>query len=165
MQNLSPSLPAHSPVPAEFEAQSLLCNNDPRNLVAPLRAAKSALAQEQALSPQKVRELQIAILLQDEWEAWLIQREFLRSDAQRGRECLQQVRRELDSLRTELNHWAAYERICGHNPLSDLVQSLVVKERIAQFLPEWIKQREDQIAALTRKMEPCAQHNGLGHLL
>ena len=167
MEHLSPTLTAADQTftPGLSEAQSLLCNHDPRNLVAPLREAKSALARDQSLSPQKVRELQIAILLQDEWEASLVQREFLKNDVQRGRECLQQVRRELESLRAELSDWAAYERICGHNPLPDLVQALVVKERIEQFLPEWIKQQEEQIAALTRKMEPCAQDNGLRHLL
>jgi hypothetical protein len=172
MENLSSTLTASNPMPGEqtfppglFEAQSLLCNHDPRNLIAPLREAKSALACEQALSPQKVRELQIALLLQDEWEASLVQREFLKNDVQRGRECLKQVRRELESLRAQLNDWAAYERICGHNPLPDFVQALIVKERIEQFLPVWIKQQEEQIAALTRKMEPCAQHHGLRHLL
>jgi hypothetical protein len=59
-----------------------------------------------------------------------------------------------------LSDWAAYERICGRNPLPDLIQALVIKERMEQFLPEWIKQQEEQIAELTRKMEPCAQHNG-----
>src|SRR5262245_12396281 len=142
MENVSPTLTAHSPVlPGLFEAQSLLWNNDSRNLIAPLREAKSALAHDQALSPQKVRELQIAILLQDEWEASLVQREFLKNDVQRGRECLQKVRGEIESLRAQLNDWAAYERICGQNPLSDLMEALVVKERIAEFLPQWIKER------------------------
>jgi hypothetical protein len=84
MEKLLPTLTASNRLPTEmfppglFEAQSLLCNNDPRNLVAPLREAKSALAREQVLSPQKVRELQIALLLQDEWEASLVHREFLK---------------------------------------------------------------------------------------
>jgi len=166
LSTLSPSpLPTQQIPPGLFEAQSLICNHDFRNLVAPLRQAKSVLAQEQSLSAQNVRELQIGLLLQDEWEALSAQREFLKNDVQRGRDCLQQVRCELNTLRTQLHDWAAYERICGRNPLPDLVQALVVKERMEQFLPTWIKSQEEQVAALTKKMETCAQNNGLGHLL
>jgi hypothetical protein len=148
-----------------FEAQSFLRNNDPRNLVAPLRQAKFVLADTAALPAQTARELQQAVLLQDQWEALLAERELLRNDIQRGREGLNEVRRDLITLWAQLAEWPAYERICGHNPLPDLVQSISVRERIEEFLPGWIARREDQLATLNLKMEACAQNNGLAHLL
>jgi len=89
--------------------------------------------------------------------SWLVKREFLKNDVQRGRECRQQVRRELESLRAQLSDWAAYERICGRNPCSDLVQAPRGEERIENFLPEWSQQQEEQIAALTRKNGTLSQ--------
>ena len=148
-----------------FKAKTFLHNNDPRNLVAPLRQARSALADAAALPAQTARELQRAVLLQDEWEALLAERELFRNDIQRGCECLDAVRRELATLRAQLAQWPTYERICGHNPLPDLVQSIIVKERIEEFLPNWIARREDQLATLNREMKACAQNNGLAHLL
>jgi len=148
-----------------FKAQTFLHNNDPRNLVAPLRQARSALVDVAALPAQTARELQQAVLLQDEWEALLAERELFRNDIQRGRECLDMVRRELATLRAQLAEWPTYERICGHNPLPDLVESISVKKHIEDFLPGWIARREEQLATLNRKIEACAQNNGLAHLL
>jgi len=148
-----------------FAAESLLRNTDPRNLVAPLREARAAMAHAPASPEKTARELQNAVGLQEKWEAWLLEREVFRNDIQRGRECLQEIRTELVSLRAQLADWPACERICGHNPLSELLQSIVTKERIEEFLPIWLENREQQLAALKLKMEACAQQNGLEHLL
>ncbi len=148
-----------------FEAESLFRNMDPRDLVAPLRTAQAAIAQAPALAEETAREIEVALRLQENWEAWLAAREMLRNEVQRGRECLEQVRRELQELRWKLEAWPAYERICGHNPLAHYLQSLDAKERIERFLPAWLEQREEQLAALNTKMATCARQNGLEHLL
>jgi len=150
---------------ALFEAESLLRNIEPNNLVQPLRQARNAIAQSSAMGKETASQLRNAVLLQDQWEAWQTERELLRNDTRRGRECLEGVRAELAQLRSQLADWADYERICGKNPLSTLMQAIIEKERIEQFLPAWIENREKQLAALGCKMASCAQENGLEHLL
>jgi hypothetical protein len=150
---------------SRFEAESLLRNIDPRNLVAPLREAKTAIAHTPALLEQTSDDLQMAAGVQERWETWLLDRELLRNDIQRGKECLQEIRRDLVALKNQLADWPAYERICGYNPLSQLLQSIVAKECIEQFLPGWLQGREKELAALAVKMEACARQNGLEHLL
>jgi hypothetical protein len=170
MNNFSSNAPAQDPHPGIalgniFEAESLLRNIDPRNLVAPLRKAQAAISHAPAMLEKSAPDLRTAVDLQEQWEGWMLQRELLRNDIQRGKECLQEVRRELSTLRTQLGCWPAYERICGYNPLSELLQSIRAKECIEQFLPEWIESREQQLAALNLQMKPCAQQNGLEHLI
>jgi hypothetical protein len=151
--------------PELLAAQSLLMNMDPRNLVEPLRVAQASRARLPDLAEETAKEIQVALHLQQDWDAWLAQRELLRIDAERGRDCLAQSRRELEELRWKLEHWPAYERTCGHNPLAQYLQAIDARERIEKFLPCWIERCEDQLATLTSKMEACARQNGLEHLL
>ncbi len=75
------------------------------------------------------------------------------------------MQRDLAVLRGRLEDWPACERICGLNQLPEYMQSLAASERIEQFLPGWLKRREERLHALGRKMERCARQNGLEHLL
>lgn len=80
-------------------------------------------------------------------------RDQMRTEIKRGRELLEQVQCELVVLRARLDEWAGYEVVCGKNPLSDYMQAIAVKERIEQYLPVWLKRREEQLHALDRQME------------
>jgi hypothetical protein len=81
------------------------------------------------------------------------QRELLLSQIKRGEECLNQVRKDLETMRTDLEEWVEYERVCGRNPLIDYLQSISAKERIARFLPEWLKRQRDRLQNLERNMQ------------
>lgn len=146
----------------EVEVQSLLRNLDQRSLVTPLRKQADLTANGNGACAEERR---AAIALQQQWDAWLAQREVLCGDIKRGRECLEQTHKELAGLRTNLEDWAGYERICGRNPLLENMQLLAAKERIEQFLPGWLKRREAQLHTLNHQMEQCAKQNGVEHLL
>src|SRR3954470_16010519 len=94
-----------------------------------------------------------ALELQEQWTSWLKERESLRADIKRGIEYLDQVVKEHALARAGLEQWPAYERHCGKNPVFDYAQTLLVSERIEQFLPDWLKRREAQLNALIRTME------------
>jgi hypothetical protein len=170
VENLSYSqLEASSGIPIPpaclLEAESLIRNMDPRNLVASLRGAHASIAQFPELPPATTAQIEVALRLQEQWESWLTARELLRDESKRGRDYLEQVRHELHEMRGELEDWPACERICGYNPVAQLLQAIDAKERIERFLPSWLERRDQQLASLTRKMEACARQNGLEHLL
>jgi len=47
----------------------------------------------------------------------------------------------------------------------EYMQALVAKEHIQQFLPVWIKRREDRPAGALQRMERWAKEQGVEHLL
>jgi hypothetical protein len=144
-----------------IEIESLLCNLDEKDLLAPLREAKAAIGRADAAKAEVVEKRWAALALQQQWNAWLAQRELLREEIKRGKECLEQVRQELTALHARLEDWPAYERECGKSPLFRFTQALSVNERVQEFLPGWLERREGQLQALTREMEACARQNGL----
>jgi hypothetical protein len=149
--------------PSEIEVACLIRNLDQKNLVAPLReAALANIAPSREAAEKKRR---AALALQEQWDGCVAQRELLRNEIKRGKECLEQVQTELAGVRERLEDWADFERICGVNPLPEYMQSLSAKERIEQFLPGWVKRREARLEALERQMERSARENGLEHLL
>jgi hypothetical protein len=79
--------------------------------------------------------------------------EQLLSDIKRGEECLQQLQRELVSLRADLEAWPEYERVCGTNPLAGYLQAISTKEQLVNFLPGWLKRQQEQLQSLSRTME------------
>jgi hypothetical protein len=124
----------------------------------PKRAAITPLLASQANGPEgeAVEPLRGAgVAASEQSEHWRAQREVLRGEIKRGRECLEETERELVSLRNRLEEWPAYERICGRNPLQDYMQVLAAKERIAQFLPGWLTRREAQLRVLSAQLERC----------
>ena len=148
----------------EIEIERLFRNSDQNNLVAPLREARARRSEGGSLKTGEGQQ-RAALALQQEWESWLVQRELLRNEIKRGKEILDQVRKELAETREELEAWPAFERICGRNPLMDYMQTLTAKERIEQFLPQWLERREAELTTLNQQMERCAKQNGLEHLL
>ena len=102
-----------------------------------------------------------ALALQEQWDVWFAKRDQMRSEIKRGWEFLEQVQRELAVLRTRLDEWPGYEVVCGKNPLSEYMQAIAAKERIEQYLPSWLKRREEQLHALNRQLEHCARNNSV----
>lgn len=96
-------------------------------------------------------------LLKEQSDAWFAKRDQMRSEIRRGRECLEQVKGELAALRARLDDWPGYELVCGKNPMLDYMQAIAAKERIEQFLPGWLKDREEQLRALDLKIERHAR--------
>jgi len=144
-----------------IEMESLLCNIDEKNLVAPLREAKAAIGRAGPARAEALEKRRAALALQERWSSCLLQRELLRDEIKRGKECLAQVREELAGLHLRLEDWPAYERECGKNPLFRLTKALSVTERVEEFLPGWLERRESKLQALIREMELCAKENGL----
>jgi hypothetical protein len=144
------------------ELQNFLRNIDRENLVAPLREAETSLDHTRPEATEKCR---AALVLQERWNSWLAQREVLREEIKRGKECLQQVQEDLAATRASLEDWARYERQCGKNPLFSSTQSLGARERVEQFLPGWLRRREEQLRGLTHQMEAFARQHGMEHLL
>src|SRR5262245_27310638 len=120
-----------------IEMESLLRNLDQRNVVAPLREAHAAVHQAGGVNGEGVRKSRAALALQEQWNGWLAEREILREEIKRGKECLERVREEVATTREQLEDWAGYERECGKNPLLHYVHSLWVNERIEKYLPNW----------------------------
>src|SRR5262245_17602354 len=149
----------------EIQIERFFRNSDNRNLVAPLREIHEALTENRRTEGEAEEKRKAAVALQEQWEAWSTEREELRNEIKRGRECLEQVREELTALRSGLEEWPTYEKICGKNPLPEYMQALAAKEQIDQFLPGWVSRREEQLLALGHKMELCARQNGIEHLL
>lgn len=163
LEPISRTLPTRNS--SEMELECLFQNLDQKNLVAPLRKAHAALAQSGRSRKKTVQQCRSALALQEQWNAWLAQRDQLRNEIKRGRECLEQTRKDLAAVHGGLEDWTGYERICGKNPLCDYMQTLAAKERVEQFLPDWLKRREEQLKVISRKLEHCAKQNGLEHLL
>lgn len=106
----------------------------------------------------------VASARREQWDTWFNKRDQMRMEIKRGWELLEQVQRELAVLRARLDEWAGYELVCGKNPLSDYMQTIAAKERIEQYLPIWLKRREEQLHALDRQMEHGALQTGTEEL-
>ncbi len=106
---------------------------------------------------------QATLAIQEQLGTWCAQRDTLANEIKRGREFLDQVQAELTALRSGLEDWPAYERVCGVNPLPDYLESIAVKEGIERFLPGWLRRRERQLHDLESRMMHRAQENGLEH--
>jgi len=150
---------------SEVEMECLVQNFDEKNLVPTLRQIRAGSSNGKARKTISNDQRRAAVALQHQWESWLAQRELLRTQIKRGKECLEQVRKELAVRRAELEDWPEYERVCGKNPLIDCMTILLAQERIAKFLPGWLKRQQTQLNALNRKLELCARQNELEHLL
>ena len=160
--------PAGSAVAMDLSAaelQSLLRNMDHRNLVAPLREAKASSGGLEGSHPETGEKRRAALALQERWNSWLVEREVLREEIKRGKECLQQVQERLATTRARLEDWARYERRCGKNPLFSSTDALGASERVEQFLPGWLNRREEQLRGLNHEMELFARQHGMEHLL
>jgi hypothetical protein len=169
MESLSRrDLGTFDPVPAssfsEAQMESLFRNVAEQDLVAPLREAHAARASGKPCL-QTDAKCQEGLALQEEWQARLEHRESLRADIKRGREYLQQIRRELDALKDRLEEWPTFERTCGKNPLLEYAQRISAKERISKYLPVWLKRREQQLKAVNQQIGSFARKNGLKHRL
>lgn len=150
---------------SQVELEALLLNLDHRDLVAPVREVHAAHAGAGSSPVASEERCRAALELQEKWEGWLVRRELLRNDVKRGKELLQHTRQELARLRSQLEDWPAYERVCGKNPIIDYMESITAQERVEHFLPGWLQRRETELATLTRSLEKCARQNGLEHLL
>jgi hypothetical protein len=150
---------------SEIQIECLFRNLDQSHLVASLREVQATLTHPGAPTEGAEAKCRQALALQEQWDACLFRRESLRAEIKRGREYLEQTQRELAGLRSCLEDWQAYERVCGQNPLGDYMQSLTAKERIEQFLPGWIQRRETELQSLNREISLCAKQNGMEHLV
>ncbi len=148
----------------ELELECLVRNFDFKDLAAPVREVYRAIEEEKSANGDDSR-CRAALALQDHWESCLVQRELLTNEIKRGKECLEQVEKELAALRLRLEDWPAYERVCGKNPLCDYMQAIQAREKVAAFLPAWLERREQRLKTLRLEMEACARQNGLEHLL
>src|SRR5215472_4527693 len=74
-------------------------NIDQRDLVAPLREARNSLDRLRPETGKKCRE---AMALQERWNAWLVERDVLREEIKRGKECREQVQEDLAATRASL---------------------------------------------------------------
>jgi len=147
------------------ELQSLLRNMDRKDLVPPLREAQASPAALDGIHPDAGQKRRAALALQERWNSWLLEREVLREEIKRGRECLAQVQEELAKTRAGLEDWVLYERQCGKNPLFSSTESLGARERVEQFLPGWLRRREERLRGLSHEMEMFAREHGMEHLL
>jgi chromosome segregation ATPase len=150
---------------SEIQIECYLRNVEPKNLVAPLREVQAVLKEVQPARESAETQRWAALALQEQWNAWLDQRDQLRTGIKRGKEYLDQVQKELAGMRARLEDWAVYERTCGKNPLPSYIEAITANERIEQFLPGWLERRKEQLGALNRQLETCARENGLEHLL
>ena len=94
----------------EAQLEVFLRNADEKNLVAPLRAAQARLASAHSSPDEAKSEGRAALALQQQWNSWLDERELLKNEIKRGKECLEQIQDELADMRARLEEWAAYER-------------------------------------------------------
>ena len=148
-----------------IEIESFLRNADEKKLVPHLKEARAKLAQRKEWTRASGQKQLAAVVFQEQWDAWLAQRETLRDEIKRGKECLEQVQRDLVITQAQLEEWPAYEWHCGKNPLPDFIQSISVNERIQQFLPGWLQRQQARLKELNREIETCARQRGLEHLL
>src|SRR5690242_17232383 len=109
------------------DIENLFRNADENGLVKPLREAHQGLSGTGETRRQAEQQCLAALAIQEQWNAWMAQREQLRNDIRRGREVLDQVRRDLALLRSRVEEWATFERHCGRNPLQDYLEEIVAK--------------------------------------
>ncbi|HWH72404.1 MAG TPA: hypothetical protein VNT26_23790 [Candidatus Sulfotelmatobacter sp.] len=100
--------------------------------------------------------VQGALAPQEQWQLLADRRDRLRNELKRGKEYLRQVQKDLSESRSLLEAWPTYERHCGKNPLPDLIQSVASKERIVQFLTDWLKRREEKLDTVAGQLRMCA---------
>jgi hypothetical protein len=124
-------------------------------------AALAVAAEVKARAESRAR----PVVLHEQRLAWLGQSEQLRNEIRRGQECLDQVRKELATIRARLEDWPSFEKHCGHNPLLDYMHKIEAQERLERFLPGWLNRREQQLRAITRNLDRCAKQNGVEHHL
>src|ERR1051326_8617701 len=85
-----------------IEMESVLENMDQRNVVKPLREAHAALAANELSRQGGGEQRKAALALQERWNAWLAKRETLREEIKRGKECLEQVTRDVLATRARM---------------------------------------------------------------
>jgi hypothetical protein len=145
---------------SEIEVEHLVRTAQKNELVHLLPVQSETERVEGALE-QKQR---AALALEEQWSSWFSKRDQMRTEIKRGWELLEQVQRELAVLRARLDEWAGYEVVCGKNPLSEYMQAIAAKERIEQYLPAWLKRREEQLHALDRQMQHHAARGAVEQL-
>ena len=150
---------------SQIEVESLFRNFDQKNLVAPLREVRAAQERFRESAENSEERRRAALELQAKWERLLVQRELLRNELKRGKEVLEHTQRELGLLRSRLEEWQSFERVCGKNPLLDYMHAMLAHEKVEQFLPSWLQRREAQLASLNLTLEETARQTGLEHLL
>jgi hypothetical protein len=91
--------------------------------------------------------------LQKEPGSLLELRDLLRNEIIRGDEYLAQVQNDLHENRELLEQWAQYEVTCSFQPLDHLVQLVLAKESVEQFLINWLKRRRNRLATVLRKLK------------
>jgi hypothetical protein len=102
--------------------------------------------------PANARERNAVLTMTPALRESLMERcEHLRNQITRGRECLEQTRRNLSEIRVRLEEWPAYEECCGRNPLNEFTQLLLANERIEEFLPDWLRRREEALELLSKE--------------
>ncbi len=163
LESITPAGPGRDRTDVEVEC--LFSNTDQQNLVAALREARAVAGHPEQPATAIREKRRAALALQEQWDAWFGERDLLRSEIKRGKECLEQVQKELAAIRSRLDEWTAFERVCGKNPLCEYMHALTVHERLEQFLPGWLERREQRLQTVDRQMRSCAKQNGLEHLL
>src|SRR5436305_1530677 len=78
----------------EVELESFLRNADKTNLVAPLREAQASLSSARQPRPGGQAERRAALVVQQQWNSWLDERDLLKNEIKRGNECLVQIQDE-----------------------------------------------------------------------
>ncbi|HVV72055.1 MAG TPA: hypothetical protein VHI52_11265, partial [Verrucomicrobiae bacterium] len=78
-----------------IQLECLIRNSDNRNLVAPLREVQAALGEAERAELATHDKRKAALALQEQWNRWFEQREQLRNEIKRGRECLEQVQKDV----------------------------------------------------------------------
>ncbi len=96
---------------------------------------------------------------QPEWMKLLSESERLSDEVKRGRQCLKEFKRYAAELRTNLEDWAEYQKVCGRNPLLEYAQALVATERLIDFLPGWIKERSERLALVNSRLDEYGPHS------
>ncbi len=87
----------------------------------------------------------------------------LRSEIKRGKEYLEQVEKELSESRRLMEQWPAYERVCGRNPLPQLIQAISTNEQIKKFLHGWLKRQEEKLEAINKELEQAGNKSDIEH--
>lgn len=93
---------------------------------------------------------------QQEWMKLLSESDRLGDEVNRGRQCLKEFKRYAAELRTNLDGWAEYQKVCGRNPLLEDAQALLATERLIEFLPGWIKERSERLAIVNARLDAYA---------
>jgi hypothetical protein len=72
-------------------------------------------------------------------------RENLRDDIKRGKECLDKAQQAVAESRVRLEEWRTYEQRCSLNCLPPLLESLLANRRVERFLKGWLRRQEKQL--------------------